>query len=117
MAENKPRPIFRRALGFFKPYWKAVGFVLLLTLVTTGINAVGPLMQKYVLDQLVAGVQQHGLGRSLLMPIGLMIGLLLITETVNVVSSILSGKTRVAVDFRLRDVVISYVYNLPMSFH
>lgn len=117
MNHNKTRSVFIRALGFFKPYWKAVSLVLLLTLVTTGIHAVGPLVQKYVFDQLATGVQQQGVGTTLLYSIALMIGLLLITEAVTVCSSIISGKTRVAVDFRLRDVVISYVYSLPMQFH
>lgn len=117
MNDNPKRPVFLRALGVFKPYWKSVSLVLLLTLVTTGIHAVGPLVQKYVFDQLATGVRVHGLSSTLLLSIALMIGLLLFTEAVTVCSSIISGKTRVAVDFRLRDVVISYVYGLPMQFH
>jgi len=117
MVDNVNRPILRRALSFFQPYWKAVSSVLLLTLVSTAIAAVEPLVQKLVFDQLAMDLHQPGVAHTLWQSVLLMVALLIATETVAFFSSLVSGKTRMQVDFHLRDTVISHVYNLPLPFH
>jgi hypothetical protein len=50
---NTPHQSFGgRWLAMLRPLWKSASIVLLLTLLTSGIQAVGPLIQKQIFDSL-----------------------------------------------------------------
>ena len=78
-----PKSHWRRALGFAFPYKKTVGVLLLLTLLLAGINAVEPLVLKFIFDNLSVTPEL----RPLLVGIVGLLGLGLFRELVTGISN------------------------------
>ena len=117
MTQGNPQSYSARALSYFKPYWKAVGFVVGLTLISTAISAVEPLVQKYLFDQLALDLTQPIPLHNAYWSIAIMLALMIATEGVAFFANIISGRLRMGLDFRLRDTVISHIYSMPLPFH
>jgi ATP-binding cassette subfamily B protein len=112
---RKPDP---RGLDLLKRYWKAGGVILLLTLLTTGLSSVSPLISKAVFDAL-AGTVYTGWTTAHLVAafVGAMVLMALISQAISSVSSWLQYKLKVDIDALLLRVVTKHVYHLPMEYH
>ena len=109
-----------RALMLFRPYWKPALWLLLLTLLSTCVVAVEPLVQKYLFDKLAGPIPGHGATSAehfifwAVIAMGLVITL---GETVALAANYFSWKLRLRVNQRLLDAVVTHIYNLSLSYH
>jgi ATP-binding cassette, subfamily B, bacterial len=109
----RKRGRMRRALKLAFPYRKSVSVILLLTLVLAGINAVEPLILKFIFDDLAT----HRVMRTLLMGIGLLVGLAIVREVATGISNWLTWHTRLGVHYTLLESTVERLHRMPMSFH
>lgn len=113
LASSSPRGRLRRSLGYLRPFRGSVVGILLLVLVAGVLNALEPLVLKYIFDALGAGQAW----RSVVVGVSLLVGAGLLREGVNAVSNWLTWRTRVSVHFSLMEEVVGRLHKLPLSFH
>jgi ATP-binding cassette subfamily B protein len=120
IKSNAPPKNGRRLLAMLVPVWKPAAVVLLLTLLTSGIAAVGPLVQKAIFDALAGQappLEQWTPTGYLFAAIALLLSLALVAELVSFATSYLSWRIRLRTNFNLLDKVVSHLYSMPLSFH
>ncbi|MFN7137995.1 MAG: ABC transporter ATP-binding protein [Limisphaerales bacterium] len=100
-------------MGFAFPYKKTVGILLLLTLVLSGVNAVEPLVLKFIFDNLSATPEL----RALLVGILGLLVLGLFRELVTGISNWLTWHTRLGIHYALLEATVGRLQLLPLSFH
>ncbi|MFW5966558.1 MAG: ABC transporter ATP-binding protein [Persicimonas sp.] len=116
MSSNKKKRRWarlRRALAYAKPYKKPIAVILSLTLVGAGVGAVEPLVMKHIFDQL----GESGTLESVLMALGLLVGLALLKEAADGVSNWLTWRTRIGIQYALLEESVDSLQRLPESYH
>jgi len=103
----------RRALAFVRPYRGAIGIILALTLAMAGVNAVEPLLMKYLFDQLGGEAGMKALTLGVLGLLGLGVG----RELVSGFSNWLTWRVRIGVHYELLSATVGRLHSLPVSFH
>src|SRR5919107_4506051 len=102
-----------RSLDFVRPERRRLAGVLCLALLLSGLSALDPLLMKYLFDQL----GQPGGGSRFAFGMAVLLGLELLRAGLQAVMSLWSWDVRLAVDFRVRERIISKLNSLPISFH
>ncbi len=103
----------RRALSFISPHKKTLAAVMALVLMAAGLEAVEPLLMKYIVDRLGSGKAFAALATG----VGGLLALGLSREAINGVSNWFSWKVRLAVNYSLLDTTIGRLQTLPLSYH
>ncbi len=103
----------RRALGFARPYRRPIVLILTLTLGVAAMNALDPLIMKYIFDHL--GAQDSG--RAALRGVGLLAALAVLREIGGAVSNWLSWRTRLGVHYALLDATVERLHRMPQDVH
>lgn len=116
--EQKPkqprkRGRMRRALKLAFPYRRTIVGIFLLTLLLAAINAIEPLILKYVFDDLAT----HRVMRTLMVGIALLIGLGIVREVANGISNWLTWHARLGVHYTLLESTVERLHRMPLSFH
>jgi ATP-binding cassette subfamily B protein len=107
------RTRLRRVASFLAPKRRSVAAVLAFALVIAALNAVEPLVLKYVFDR-VSGDRAT---RALALGIALMLVLGLVRELFVGMQNWLTWKTRIELQFSLTSVTVGKLQQLPLSFH
>lgn len=111
---NLPRKSqLRRALAFAFPYRKAVGILLLITLILAAANAAEPLVMKFIFDNLGGNQSREILVKSIL----ILLGLGILREIVTAISNWLTWHTRLGIHYALLEATVGRLHRLPLSFH
>jgi len=116
MKETTRRPWWgqtRRALAFARSYRGSVLVILALTLLIAGLNAVEPLVMKYLFDRLSAG----DAGSAVVVGVGALLALGLSREAVSGFSNWLTWKVRLGVQYELLSATVGRLHTLPLSYH
>jgi ATP-binding cassette subfamily B protein len=100
-------------MGFAFPYRRAVLGILFITLLLAGVNAVEPLILKYLFDDLAT----HRLVRTLLIGIGILIGLGGFREAATALSNWMTSHTRLGLHYALLDSTVERLHRMPVSSH
>jgi len=103
----------RRAGAFIGPYRITAAVLFVLALLIAGINAVEPLVLKYLFDDFHRG----GRMRALLTGTGVLIGLALVRELVTGTSNWLTWRMRLGLQHDLLRATVDRLHLLPLSFH
>jgi ATP-binding cassette subfamily B protein len=111
-AARRPAGL-RRAAEFLRPARGAIAAILLFAMALAAVNAAEPLALKAIFDGLAAG----GGGRPLAAGVIALVGLGLVREVLNAVSSWLTWRTRLGIHFRLTEATVGRLHRLPISFH
>lgn len=100
-------------LGIVRPFRLLVVAVLALTIVGSLLQAVEPLVLKYLFDGLGSG----GVERTVLLGLAGLVALGVVREVVTGLSNLLSWRVRIRVQFDLLRVAVGRLHALPVSFH
>jgi len=109
-----------RTFLLFRPYWKPALFLLLLTLLSTAVVAVEPLIQKYLFDRLTGPISGPGAASTehfILWATFAMFVVVTGGEAVILAANYFSWKLRLRVNQRLLDIVVTHIYNLSLAYH
>lgn len=110
--ENPRRPRFRRALQFAFPYRRSVVLISIATLILSAINAVEPLVLKYIFDNLATA---QPLEQVLLSGVGLLLGLAIIREVAGGLSNWLTWHTRLGIHYALLEATVGRLHRMPLK--
>ncbi|HEX6939310.1 MAG TPA: ABC transporter ATP-binding protein [Longimicrobiales bacterium] len=116
MEETTRRPWWgqtRRALAFVRSHRGSILVILVLTLVIAGLNAVEPLVMKYLFDRLGAG----DAGSAVVLGVGALLALGLGREAVSGFSNWLTWKVRIGVQYELLSATVGRLHTLPLTYH
>jgi ATP-binding cassette subfamily B protein len=108
--KTSPSPL-RRALGFAFPYRRAVLWIFLITLVIAALNALEPLILKYIFDNLT------GSRRVLFVGIALLIGLSIFREIATAYTNWQTWHARLGIHFTLLENTVERLHRMPLSVH
>jgi ATP-binding cassette, subfamily B, bacterial len=103
--------MLRRALAFAGPHRSTVALVLFLTLIVAAINALEPLVLKYIFDGLGADQTTRILATGL----AILVGLALFREAGSAVSNWLTWRTRIRIHQHLLEETVRRLHLLPAS--
>jgi ATP-binding cassette, subfamily B, bacterial len=109
--KRRKRSMLRRALAFAGPHRPTIAFVLVLTLITAAINAMEPLVLKYIFD----GLSDGGVQNVLVTGIGLLVGLALLREAGSAISNWLGWRTRIRIHQHLLEETVRRLHLLPQA--
>lgn len=102
------------------PFWKTAALVIVLTLLTAGIHAIEPLIQKQIFDALAGQVsifQDMTSLKFISLAVLALVSLVLLSEAVTFTATYLSWKLRLKTNYKLLDAVVSRIYELSLSYH
>src|SRR3954469_1637076 len=97
---SPPKSLMRRALHFLRPHVSSIVFILLLTVSLGGLNAVEPLVFKYIFDGLSGGV------RIVVHAIGFLLVIGLVREVTNALANWITWRTRIGVHYALLNATV-----------
>lgn len=103
----------RRALLFARPERRTIGGILGLTLAGAGLNAMEPLLFKYIFDGLAGNRPVD----TLVFGIAVLFGLGILRETAAASANWLIWKTRLRIHHALLQATVERLHLLPLSFH
>ena len=103
---------FRRIVGFFRPYWRRLGLIAGLIVLTVSVGVVNPILLKLIIDNLT-GPRDLGL---LYLQCWLMIGLPIVTSLLGVWQIYLSNVVGQNVMNDLRLALYSHLQWMPLRF-
>ena len=102
-----------RALRFVTPYWRSLGLVLMLSLVSTGLSLLLPLASKDFFDHALLGRDPGALLRTS----GLFAGLTLVGFALNVISGLRYTRVSANILFDMRLEVYRHLLRLSPRFY
>jgi ATP-binding cassette, subfamily B, bacterial len=108
-----PRGRLRRGLSYLRPFRGAVAAILGLVLVIGALNALEPLILKYIFDELGGGRRWQAIALG----VGLLVGAGLLRDGLGAVSNWLTWRTRIGVHYSLMEETVGRLHRLPLSFH
>ena len=108
-----PRGRLRRGLSYLRPFRGAVAAILGLVLVIGALNALEPLILKYIFDELGGGRRWQAIALG----VGLLVAAGLLRDGLGAVSNWLTWRTRVSVHYSLMEETVGRLHRLPLSFH
>lgn len=98
------------AVRFAFPQRNAIFIIVALTLCVAGLNAVEPLILKFVFDELADMRRFH----MLLEGVGLLAGLAIGRELLDAVANWLTWRTRIGLQYALLEAVIGKLHRMPL---
>ncbi len=101
-----------KLLPYVRPYRKMIVVMVTLGIVSSLIDSVYPLFNRYALDHFVAGETLQGLGLFIV----LYVILLVIQVIGNFISTYLGGKVEMSVDRDLRNAAFNHLQTLSFSY-
>lgn len=104
----------RRAVTFIRPYKKTVLLIMALALGVAALEAVEPLVLKFIFDRL--GPKSFSF-KILLFGIGGLLAAGLFREAVGGLSNRLAWKVRLGVNYGLLQATVSRLHSLPLAYH
>jgi ATP-binding cassette, subfamily B, bacterial len=110
-SSPRKRSLLRRALSFAGPHRFMVFLVLILTLVVGAINAMEPLVLKYIFD----GLTEDQTVRILTTGLSILIGMAIFREAGSALSNWLGWRTRIRIHQHLLNETVSRLHLLPSS--
>lgn len=108
-----PDPGLGRAFVFLAPYWRRLGLVMAISLVSTGLSLVSPYLSKDLVDQALIGRDMAALWRI----VGLFAALGLAGYVLNVVSGLRYTRVSAEILFDMRLAVYSHLQRLSPRFY
>jgi len=99
--------------GIVRPFRGAILAVLGLTVVGAMVQAMEPLVLKYLFDGLAGG----GVGRGVVVGLGGVVALGVAREVATGFSNLLSWRVRIRVQFELLRRAVQRLHSLPISYH
>jgi ATP-binding cassette subfamily B protein len=108
-----PRGRLRRSLSYLRPFRGAVAAILGLVLFIGALNALEPLILKYIFDELGGGRRWQAIGLG----VGLLVAAGLLRDGLGAVSNWLTWRTRISVHYSLMEETVGRLHRLPLSFH
>jgi ATP-binding cassette, subfamily B, bacterial len=102
-----------RSLDFVRPQRRRLACVIGLALVLSGLSVLDPLFMKYLFDQIG---QPEGGGRFAL-GMAALLGLEIVRAGLQAVMGLWGWDVRLAVDYQIRERIVSKLNSLPVSFH
>ncbi len=117
MEQNKTTtslPLFGipRLMPYVKPYRRTIASMILLGILSSLIDAIYPLFNRYALDHFIAGKTLQGMGAF----IGIYLVILVIQVVDNFVSTYNCGKVEMAIDRDLRSASFNHLQTLSFSY-
>jgi ATP-binding cassette subfamily B protein len=111
--ERAPEPstYLRRALLFARPFRRAIAFILGLTLLAAGANALEPLLLKHIFDELTGTPSAEALATG----VGILALLALGREAASAASNWLSWRTRLALHETLLQATVGKLQAMPLK--
>lgn len=103
----------KRALGFVLPQKRNIFTILAFTLLLASINAVEPLVMRYIFDSL----DSSHVVKDLLYGVGSLLILGLLRETSSAFNNLLTWKTRLNFHHNLLGVTVERIHKLPLDVH
>jgi ATP-binding cassette subfamily B protein len=104
---------FLRVASFARGQLRAIGGIVLLTVVAGALGAAEPLLLKGVVDELLSGRR----ARALVMLIAALLAVYLVKEALAAVTSWLTWRTRLRVQHAILDQTLSRLHTLSVSYH
>lgn len=102
----------QRALVFIRAYRTSVIVILVMTLAVAALEAIEPLVLKYLFDELGSGAARAlGVGVAGLLAIGLS------REAINGLSNWLAWRVRLNLNARLMEATVGQLHALPLAYH
>jgi ATP-binding cassette subfamily B protein len=108
-----PRGRLRRSLSYLRPFRGGVAAILGLVLFVGALNALEPLILKYIFDELAGGRRWQAIGLG----VGLLVATGLLRDGLGAVSNWLTWRTRISVHYSLMEETVGRLHRLPLSFH
>src|SRR5437868_1312506 len=104
----------RRAhsVGMLRKYEPGIAIILTATLLIAALNAVEPLVLKYVFDGL-----PHGGAQRLLRAMALIALISIVREVLSARANYRTWRTRLALHQEILDITVSRLHQLPVSFY
>lgn len=102
----------RKALVFIRPYRTSVAIIMGLTLAASVLEALEPLVMKYLFDKLGSGVE-----RALITGVGSLLLIGIVREGIAGVSNWMAWKVRMGVNYGLLEATVSRLHSLPLTYH
>jgi ATP-binding cassette subfamily B protein len=110
-----------KALGFLRPSWKPAVGAVVLTLITSGLNAVEPMVQKVLIDALTTNgrdlAQNLDITKVLLTVITIMAVLTIVRGAFGGWSNILTWRLKLTSNRYMLDAAARTIYNQSLSYH
>jgi ATP-binding cassette subfamily B protein len=103
----------RDLLRFYRPFRFQGAVIVALTLVVTGLNALEPLVLKYIFDDLARG----GTTRVLALGIGALAAVGIVREILGALANTRTWRTRLALHQHLLEQMVERLHRLPLSFY
>src|SRR5690606_6852248 len=103
----------RRVFAYGRAYTGSVVVILALTLVVAAVNAVEPLLMKYLFDELAAGAG----ARALALGVGVLLAVGVAREVIGGVSHWLTWRVRLCYQYGLLEATVGRLHTLPLAYH
>ncbi|MDD5232265.1 MAG: ABC transporter ATP-binding protein [Syntrophales bacterium] len=103
----------RRGFSFVRAYRSAIFAILVLAFAVAGLNALEPLILKYLFDELGGRLSAVPLMTGL----ALLLGLIAAREGASSLSNYMTWKTRLGIHYLLLEAAVGKLQKLPVSFH
>ncbi len=103
----------RRVFAYGRAYTGSVVVILALTLVVAAVNAVEPLLMKYLFDELAAGAG----ARALALGVGGLLAVGVAREVIGGVSNWLTWRVRLGYQYGLLEATVGRLHTLPLAYH
>jgi len=107
------RHLVIRLLGYLRPYWQRMAVAFGLTLATTALSLVSPLLTKVAIDRYIAQGDAGGLARTAALMIAVLAALFLASAGQQYLLSWVGQRVLAA----LRDQLFRHLQALPLGYH
>lgn len=104
---------FKRALAFLRAYRLPLTFILFLSFALAGLNAVEPLVMKFLFDSLGSSNAES----SIIYGLTLLLTVTVTRELIGGGSNWLTWKVRLGIHYVLLEATVGRLQTLPLSFH
>lgn len=106
-------PRFKRTSVFIKTYRISIGAILILAFAVAGLNAIEPLILKYLFDE----IEGNKVVKSLIAGLSALLVLFAVREGAGAFSNYLTWRTRLGIHYLLLEATVGRLQKLPVSFH
>src|SRR5687768_6960006 len=100
----------RQAIRFALPQRNAIGSIIFLTLLSSAVNAIEPLILKALFDELAAGQRVQ----SLFLSLALLAVLALGRELLDGIANWLTWRTRIGLQYSLLESTVGKLHSMPL---
>jgi ATP-binding cassette subfamily B protein len=110
-----------RVFGYLRPFWKTAAGIVALTLVTSGLNSVEPMIQKVLIDALSTGHSPlsylQTVGQVVLLTVAVLVGFAIFKGVITAISNYLSWDLQLNTKLVMLERAVGKIYNLSLSQH